>query len=117
METNTVVEDTNEITESQLNNEGLENVVFQYTENIQIITSESVTRKMTYTPDENIDTEEEMDFDDLTIPGDYSDYDIFEGEKENISLNDEVWVKSKKDIWKGRVRLTPYSIKNRAVNI
>ena len=28
-------------------------------------------------PDENFDTEEEMAFDDLTILGDYSDYDIF----------------------------------------
>ena len=26
-----------------------------------------------------------MAFDDLTIPGDYSDYDILEGGKENIS--------------------------------
>ena len=26
--------------------------------------------------DENVDTEEEMAFDDLTIPADYSDYDI-----------------------------------------
>ena len=31
---------------------------------------------MTETPDEKVDTEEEMDFYDLTIPGDYSDYDI-----------------------------------------
>ena len=37
-----------------------------------------------------------MAFDDLTIPGDYSDYDILEEEKENISKNDEVWVKNKK---------------------
>ena len=36
-----------------------------------------------------------MDFYDLTIPGDYSDYDILEEEKETISLNDEVWVKIK----------------------
>ena len=37
-----------------------------------------------------------MDFDDLTIPGDYSDYDILEEEKEDIYKNDEVWVKTKK---------------------
>ena len=33
---------------------------------------------MTENPDENVDTEEEMTFDDLTISGDYSDYDILE---------------------------------------
>ena len=37
---------------------------------------------MTETPDKNIDTEEEMDFDDLNIPGDYSYYDILDEEKE-----------------------------------
>ena len=40
-----------------------------------------MARKMTETPDENVDTEEEMDFDDLTITGGYSDYDILEEEK------------------------------------
>ena len=45
---------------------------------------------MTETLDENIDTEEEMAFDDMTIPGDYSDYDILEEEKETTSKNDEV---------------------------
>ena len=51
---------------------------------------------MTESPDENVDTEEEMDFYDLTIPGDDSDSDILEEEKETISKNDEVWVKIKK---------------------
>ena len=37
-----------------------------------------------------------MDFDDLTIPGDYSDYDILEEWKETISKNDEFWFKNKK---------------------
>ena len=36
-----------------------------------------------------------MYFDYLTIPGDYSNYDILEEEKESISLNDIVWVKLK----------------------
>ena len=54
-----------------------------------------------------------MAFDDLTIPGDYSDYDILEEEKENISKNDEVWVKTKKEIWRGRVLLITYSTKKR----
>ena len=35
---------------------------------------------MTEAPNENVDTEEEIYFYDLTIPGDYSDYDILEEE-------------------------------------
>ena len=46
--------------------------------NTELSTSESVAIKMTENPDENVDTEEEMYFHDLTIPGDYSDYDIWE---------------------------------------
>ena len=65
--------------------------------------------KIKETADENVDTEEEIYFDDLNIPGDYSHYDILEEEKEIISKNDEVWVKTKKDIWRGRVLLIPYS--------
>ena len=40
-----------------------------------------MTRKITETPDEDVDTEEEMYSGGLTIPGDYSDYDILEEEK------------------------------------
>ena len=64
-----------------MNNEGLENVVVQYTENTELSTSKSVARKITEYPNENVDTEEEMFFDDLNIPGDYSDYDLLEEEK------------------------------------
>ena len=96
METNYVVQDSNEITESQLNNQGLENMIVQYTGNTQLSTYESVARKMTETPDENVDTKEEIDFDNFTITGDQSYYDILEEEKEIISKNDEVWVKNKK---------------------
>ena len=49
--------------------------------NTELNTSESVARKITETTDGNVDTKEEMSFDDLTIPGDYSDYDILEKEK------------------------------------
>ena len=35
-----------------------------------------------------------MSFDDLNIPGDYSEYDILEEEKVTITKNDEVWVKT-----------------------
>ena len=60
---------------------------------------------MTENLDENVDTEEEMGFYDLTIPGSYSDYDILEEEKETISKNDEFRVKTKKEIWRGKVLL------------
>ena len=50
-----------------------------------------------------------MAFDDLTISGNYSDYDILEEEKENITENNNGWVKTKKDIWRGRVLLFTYS--------
>ena len=33
-----------------------------------------------------------MSSDDLTSTGDYSDYEIFEEEKDSISKNDFVWV-------------------------
>ena len=50
-----------------------------------------------------------MSFDDLTITGNYSDYDVLEEEKETIIENDNVWVKTKKEIWRGIVLLIPYS--------
>ena len=77
--------------------------------NTELSTSESVARKMTQTPDENVDTWEEIALYYLTIPGDYSDYDILDEEKETISKNDEVWFRTKKEIWRGRVLLIPYS--------
>ena len=80
-------------------------------------TSDSVARKLTENPDENVDTEEEMDFYDQTITGNYSDYEILEEEKETITKNDDVWVKTKKQIWRGRVLLIPYSKKKRMLNI
>ena len=42
------------------------------------------------------DTKEEMSSEELTITGDYSDYDILEEEKYTITENDDVWVKTKK---------------------
>ena len=46
----------------------------------ELSTCELVARKITETPDENVDTEEEISFDNLNITGDYSDYDILEEE-------------------------------------
>ena len=48
-----------------------------------------------------VDTEEEMSFEDLTITGNYSDYDILEEGKENITENEKVWVKTKKQYGEG----------------
>ena len=64
--------------------------------NTELSTSEWVAGKITETPNETDDTEREMSFDDLTVLGDYSDYDILVEEKETISIIDEVWVKTKK---------------------
>ena len=50
-----------------------------------------------------------MDFDDLTITFNYSDYDILEEEKETITKNDNIWFKTKKEILRGRVLLITYS--------
>ena len=58
-----------------------------------------------------------MSLDDLNITVDYIDYDILEEEKETILKNDEVWVKIKKEIWRGRVLLIPCSKKKRTANI
>ena len=52
-----------------------------------------------------------MDFDDLTISGNYSDYGILDEEKETILLNDYFLFKTKKDIWRGRLMIIPYSNK------
>ena len=53
--------------------------------------------------------ENEMSSVDLISTGDYSGYDILDEEKDLISKNDLVWVKTKKEIWRGRVLLIPYS--------
>ena len=45
-----------------------------------------------------VDAEEEMPSEELTITGDYSDYDIFEEEKDTITKNDNVWVKTKQNM-------------------
>ena len=58
-----------------------------------------------------------MSSDNLTITGDYNDYDILEEEKDTIAEKDDVWVKTKKEIWRGKVLSNPYSKKKRIVNI
>ena len=57
MDSNNEVENANEIKESPMNNEGLENAVVQYYENTEWRISESVARKITETPNKNVDIE------------------------------------------------------------
>ena len=64
-----------------------------------------MSRKITETTDENVDTEEETSFDDLDIPVNYSDYDILEEEEETIYKNDEVCIKTKEKIRRGNILL------------
>ena len=85
---------------------GLEKNVIKNTE---LSTSASVARQLTENPDDMVNTEEEISFDNLTITGNYSDYDILEDEKENITKNANVWVETKKEIWIGRELLIPCS--------
>ena len=44
-----------------------------------------MARQLTENPDDMVDKEEEMSPDKLTVTGNYSDYDIFEEEKETIT--------------------------------
>ena len=85
--------------------------------NTELSTSELVARKISETPDENVYTEEEISVEQLTIPGDYSDDDILEEEKETISKNDEVWTKTQKEIWRGMVLLIPCSKKEDSAHL
>ena len=64
--------------------------------NIELSTYALVARQLTENPDDMMNTEEEMDFYDLTITVNYSDYDILEEEKETITKNENVWVRTKK---------------------
>ena len=66
------------------------------TKNTELSTSTLVVRQLTENPYDMVDVEEEISYEDLTITGDYSDYDILEEEKDTITKNDDVWVKTKK---------------------
>ena len=76
--------------------------------NTELITSGSVARQMTENKDEYDDIEEEIYFDTLNIPGNYSGCDIFEKEKQTMSKSDEVYIKNNNDIWRETVGLGPY---------
>ena len=83
-----------------------------FTESTELSTTKSVARQLPKSLVENVNTEEEIAFDGLNSTSDYSKYYILEQEKETISKNVKVWVKTKKGIWRGRLMLIPYSHKN-----
>ena len=58
--------------------------------NTELSTSASMARQLTGNTYDMVNTEEVMAFDDWTITGKYSDYDILEEEKETITENDNV---------------------------
>ena len=62
----------------------------------ELSTSALVERQLTENQDDMVDAEEGLSLEDFTITGDYSYYDILKEEKETITENDDVWVKTKK---------------------
>ena len=79
------------------------------TKNTELSNSALVAIQLTENTYDMMDAEKEMSSEDLTITGNYSDYDFLEEEKDTITKNDDVWVKTKKEIWRGRVLLISYS--------
>ena len=67
-----------------------------------------VATEITEHADDMVEEGKEMSSDELISTGDYSDYKILDEEKDLISKNDIVWVKTKKEIWRGRVLLITY---------
>ena len=65
------------------------------TRNIDLSASTLVATQVTENADDMVEEGKEMSSDDLISTGDYSDYDIFYEEKDPISKNDIVWVKTK----------------------
>ena len=74
--------------------------------NTYLSASTVVATEITENTDDMVEEGKEMSSDDLISTGDYSDYDILDEEKDPISKNNLVWVKTK--ICRGRVLLIPY---------
>ena len=85
--------------------------------NIALSAYTFVEIQLTEKADDLVEEGKEMSSDDLISTGDYSDYNILEKERDSISINDFVGVKTKNEIRRGRVLLIPYSKKKRIVNI
>ena len=81
---------------------------FNVTINVDLSDSTLVATQLTENADDMVEEGKEMSSDDLISTGDYSDYDILYEEKDPISKNDLVWVKTKQKIWRGRVLLITY---------
>ena len=77
--------------------------------NIDLNASTLVETQLAENTDDMVEEGKEMSFYDLISTGGYSDCEILDEEKDHISKNDLVWVKTKKEIWRGRVLLIPYS--------
>ena len=82
---------------------------YNVTREIDLSASNFVATELTEHAYDMAEEGKEMSSDDLISTGDYSDYDILDEEKDTISKNDPVRVKTKKEIWRGRVLLIPYS--------
>ena len=65
------------------------------TKNTKLSPFDLVARQLTENPDDMLEKEEEMSLEELTITGNYRNYDILEEEREAITENDDVWVKTK----------------------
>ena len=63
-----------------------------------------------------VDVEEEISSEELTITGDYSDYNILEEENDTMTKNDNVWVKRKQNMEKKSI-VYSLQLKKRIVNI
>ena len=70
------------------------------TRKIDLSASTLVATQLTENADAMVEEGKEMSSDDLISTGDYIDYEILEKEKDYISKNDFVWVKTKKEIWR-----------------
>ena len=64
------------------------------TKKTKLSTFALVARKLTESQDEMVDAKEEISSNEWTITGDYINYDILEEEKETITKNYNVWVKT-----------------------
>ena len=61
----------------------------------EVSTNEPVERDITESLIKTVNTEKDTRYGNLSITGDYGDYDVLEEEQETISLNDIVWFKVK----------------------
>ena len=66
------------------------------TRKIDLSASTLVATQLTKNEDDMVEEGKEMSSDDLISTVDYSNYDILDEEKDPISKNDLVWVKTKK---------------------